>query len=95
MVGTIGVVCAIATLIWFYYTAEKVGKNQALWAVIGALSYFMTRLLWTYVVFRPIIGPGVYDHSENVRFWGGASAIVVAIVVVVLINKKLLRKAGE
>ena len=93
MVGTIGVIFAVAAFIWFYYMAERAGKNPARWAIIGALVYFFTRLIWVYGVFRPIMGAGAYDHSENLRFWGAMSAIIVAVALVVLIKIKFLPKA--
>ena len=95
MVGTIGVIFAVATFIWYYQLAEKAQKNSARWAIIGAAIYFFTRLVWIYGIFRPIIGAGVYDHSENLRFWGGMSAIVVAVALVVLVKSKFLQKTDE
>ncbi|MGH8475137.1 MAG: hypothetical protein ACRERS_00730 [Methylococcales bacterium] len=94
MVGTIGTLFAVASFFWFYHEAGKVAKNQAVWAAIGALSYFITRVLWTYGVFRTLVGATRYDHSANLSFWGGTTAILVAIAVVVLIKLRFLRKSG-
>jgi hypothetical protein len=91
MIGMIG---AVAILVWFYYTAEKVGKNPALWAIIGALIYAATRWGFTLGVIRPIMGRGFYSHSATVGFFIETSAIVVAIIVVVLIRMMFLRKEG-
>ncbi|MGR9106950.1 MAG: hypothetical protein ACU843_08480 [Gammaproteobacteria bacterium] len=89
-----GMVGAIAVLAWFFYTAQKVGKNPALWAIIGALVYAATRWIWTLYVVRPFMGRGFYSHSGTVGFFIEISAIAVAVGVVVLIKMVFLRK-GE
>lgn len=89
----IGMVGAIAVLVWFYYTAEKLGKNPALWAIVGALVYAATRWAFTLGVIRPIMGRGFYSHSATAGFWMETSAIAAAIAVVVIIKLIFLRKA--
>lgn len=91
MIGALGTLFAIAAFFWFFHAAGKVGKNQALWAIIGALSYFLTRVVWNYVVFRTVVGAARYDHSESLTIWGGTTAIAVAIGVVALIKFRFLR----
>ncbi|MCI0655207.1 MAG: hypothetical protein L0Y39_12120 [Methylococcaceae bacterium] len=85
---------AVAILIWFYYTAQKVGKNPALWAIIGALVYAATRWAFYLGVIRTIMGRGFYSHSATAGFWIEISEIAVAITVVVLIKIAFLRKSG-
>ncbi|MGH8560124.1 MAG: hypothetical protein ACREVA_06720 [Burkholderiales bacterium] len=92
MVGMIG---AVAILVWFYYTAEKIGKNPALWAIIGALTYAAVRWGFTLGVIQPIMGRGFYSHSQTVGFWIEMSAIAVAIAVAVIIKKMFLRKSDS
>lgn len=89
MVGMIG---AIAILVWFYYRAEKLGKNPALWAIVGALSYATTRWAFTLGVIRPIMGRGFYSHSSTMGFWIEISAIAVAFAVAMVIQWIFLRK---
>lgn len=84
---------AVAILIWFYYAAEKVGKNPALWAIIGALVYAAVRWGFTLGVIRPFMGRGFYSHSQSAGFWIEISEIAVAIAVVVAIKIIFLRKA--
>ncbi|MGH8548019.1 MAG: hypothetical protein ACRERU_05365 [Methylococcales bacterium] len=90
----IGMVGAVAILMWFFYTAEKVGKSPALWAIVGALVYAATRWGFTLGVIRPIMGRGFYSHSATAGFWIETSAIAVAIIVAVIIKTIFLRKAG-
>lgn len=90
MIGMIG---AVATLIWYYYAAEKAGKNPAKWAIIGALVYAAARWAWTLGVVRTIMGRGFYSHSATTGFLIEISAIGVAVVVIVLIKFKFLGKA--
>ncbi len=90
----IGMVGAVGILIWFYYTAEKIGKNPALWAIVGALVYAATRWGFTLGVIRPFMGRGFYSHSATAGFWIETTAIAVAIVVAVAVKVVFLRKAG-
>ncbi|MCI0667145.1 MAG: hypothetical protein L0Y38_05295 [Methylococcaceae bacterium] len=89
----IGMVGAVAVLVWFYYAAEKLGRNPALWAIIGALVYAASRWGFWLGVIRPIMGRAFYSHSATAGFWMETSAIAVAIIVAVLVKVVFLRKA--
>lgn len=87
MIGMIG---AVATLIWYFYSAEKAGKSPAKWAVAGALIYAATRWGWTLGVVRPMMGRGFYSHSATTGFLIEISAVIVALIVIVLIRFRFL-----
>ncbi|GEM_PF-1539636 len=90
MIGMIG---AVATLIWYFYSAEKVGKNSAGWAIAGALIYAGSRWAWTLGVIKPMMGRGFYSHSGLTGFLIETSAIVVALIIIVVIKFKFLSAA--
>ena len=76
---------------WFYTSALKVGKDPWLWLSIGVLSYYATRVFWTYLIVKPIMGKGFFNHSMAVGTGIELSAILAGSAVAALIRLKVIR----
>lgn len=87
----IGIIGALIIIFWYYYAAEKLGKNTAAWAIGGAMLYAGTRYLWTYGIIEPLMGKAFYKHSVSTGFAIEMSGIAVAILIVIIIKLKYLR----
>ena len=90
MIGMIG---SIATLVWYFYAAEKAGKSPARWAIIGGTIYFMTRYA-TWAAIGSVMGRSFNSHSANTGVMIELTTIGVALVVVVLVKLTFLGKTS-
>lgn len=81
---------AIAVLVWFYKSAQAVGENPILWAVLGVIGFFLSATLTHYVISEPLLTtlPPKSTVSSIVRQF----PLFVGIASVYLIKKKNLVK---
>ena len=89
--ATIGIIGALVVIFWYYYAADKLGKNAAAWTIGGAMLYAGTRRLWTYGIVAPLMGQAFYHHTGLTGLAIEASGIIIAIIVVVAVKLKYLR----
>ncbi len=87
----IGIIGALIVIFWYYYAAEKLGKNTAAWAVGGAMLYVGTRYLWTYGIVAPLMGKAFTKHSVFTGFAIEISGVAVAFLIIIIVKLKYLR----
>ncbi len=87
----IGIIGALIVIFWYYYAAEKLGKNTAAWAIGGAMLYAGTRYLWTYGIIAPLMGEAFSRHSIFTGFVIEMSGVAVALLIVIIFKLKYLR----
>ncbi len=86
MVGTL---VAFFVVIWFYMTAQRVGRQPISWAVAGLVVYFMVCLVWTWFV-TPILKDSA-THTQNgvLIFFTQYGYVIMALICAGLFNMKV------
>ncbi|MGR9107752.1 MAG: hypothetical protein ACU843_12545 [Gammaproteobacteria bacterium] len=74
---------AIATAIWYFYTARQIGKNAWLWAALGFICFQGVLTIFTKVIVLPVtlFTPSLHDDSV---FHTLLRLIVIAFTVVIV-----------
>ncbi len=75
----LGSVAAIALAIWFYTSAQSIGKNPVKWAGIGLLAYFISAALWTFLVTPPLRDSVEHNQSYILGFIVRYGFVIVGV----------------
>lgn len=86
----IGTITSLLIGYWFYQSAKKNAKDPFKWLVLGMVYYYGTRIIWTYLIIRPMMGRSFYNHSILTGALIEISAIVVGVIVAALIHKRYI-----
>jgi len=92
MLMLLGVLISMFSSVWFYRTAAAKGAPAIQWAVVGFGSYFLTNLIWTFWVSKPI---AVKLAAQNLNTKAGlvaSSGILIGALVAWLIWSLLLNR---
>lgn len=92
MLMMLGVIISMLSSVLFYRTAAAKGAPAIQWAVVGFGSYFLTNLIWTFWVSKPI---AVKLAAQNLNTKAGlvsSSGIIIGAVVAWLIWSQILSK---
>ena len=92
MLMVLGVIISMLSSVLFYRTAAAKGAPAIQWAVVGFASYFLTNLIWTFWVSKPI---AIKLATQNLNTKAGlvtSSGILIGAVVAWLIWSQLLSK---
>ncbi len=92
MLMMLGVIISMLSSVLFYRTAAAKGAPAVQWAVVGFASYFLTNLIWTFWVTKPI---ALKLAAQNLNTKAGlvtSSGIVIGAVVAWLIWSLILNK---
>ena len=88
----LGVIISMLSAVFFYRTAAAKGAPAIQWAVVGFASYFLSNLIWTFWVTKPI---AVKLAAQNLNTKAGllmSSGILIGALVAWLIWSQLLNK---
>jgi hypothetical protein len=80
---------AIATAIWYFDTARKIGKNSWVWAAIGFIAFQGAFTIFTKFIVLPVslFTPSVHNDSVfNATIWLIVTALTVVVVMYVRTN---------
>ncbi len=80
---------AIATAIWYFDTARKIGKNSWLWAALGFISFQGAFTMLTKFIVLPVslFTPSVHNNSLfNLTLWLIVTALTAVIVMYIRTN---------
>lgn len=92
MLMLLGIIISMASSVFFYRTAAAKGAPAIQWAVVGFGSYFVTNLIWTFLVSKPIATQLIAQNMNAKAGWVSSSGIVIGVVVTGLIWSQLLNK---
>lgn len=85
-------VAAILVFIWFYKSAIKSHKKNVWgWAALGVAAYYLSGIIWIYVILKPTLGHSFYNLTSFQGFLMEMSGIAIALAVVYLINVRFIR----
>lgn len=91
LLGLLGTIISIICSVWYYRTAVAKGAPAVQWAVVGFVSYFLTNLIWTFWVAKPIamkIGQNAAGKASLIS----SSGILAGALVAWLIWSQILNK---
>ncbi|MGH8552946.1 MAG: hypothetical protein ACRESZ_15970 [Methylococcales bacterium] len=80
---------AIATAIWYFDTARKIGKNSWLWAALGFIAFQGTFTIFTKIIVFPVslFTPSIHNNSLfNSTIWLLVMALTVVFAMFVRTN---------
>lgn len=83
----------IAVVIWFAVTAQRRGKNTVLWAIVGAVSYYVPSAVFGRFIFPALIGTVDLDNLGGYLILGVALAIAFGLVCCLIARAVLLKVA--
>lgn len=86
----IGMITSLVVAFWFYHSAKKVKKDALKWLAGGMVCYYGARIVWTYLVIKPLMGRSFYDHSVMTGALIEFSAIFIGVIFVGLIYWRFL-----
>jgi len=92
MLMMLGVIISMLSSVLFYRTAAAKGAPAIQWAVVGFGSYFLSNLIWTFWVSKPI---AVKLAAQNLTGKAGlvsSSGILIGALVAWLVWSQLLNK---
>ena len=92
MLMLLGVIISMFISVLFYRTAAAKGAPAIQWAAVGFASYFLTNLIWTFWVSKPI---AVKLAAQNLNTKAGlvtSSGILIGALVAWLVWSQLLSK---
>lgn len=90
-----GSIVAIAIAVWYYFTAQKTGRNPVSWAVAGMVLYFTVALAWTYFITPPIKDAASHSQSGVLIFLTRYAYILVGLACAVFYNLKFAGKKDQ
>ncbi len=95
MTAILSMLAVLATAVWFYRTAERLGLPGLAWAIAGVLVYYGGFLFWMYALLHPLMGSRFQTHG----FWTGigmdVSSILFGACCMALFRHKVLMKKGR
>ncbi len=80
---------AIATAIWYFDTARKIGKNSWLWAALGFIAFQGAFTIFTKIIVFPVslFTPSMHNNSLfNSTIWLVVTALTVVFVMFIRTN---------
>lgn len=92
MLMMLGVIISILSSVLFYRTAAAKGAPAIQWAVVGFASYFLTNLIWTMTVSKPIALKLIAQNLSTKAGLVSSSGIVIGALVAWLIWSQLLSR---
>ena len=95
MLFFLGAVVSIACAVLFYRTAAAKGAPAIQWAVVGFGAYFLSNLIWSLVVTKPIATKLMAQGTTAKAALLSGSGILVGAAVAWLIWSKILNKLKE
>lgn len=94
MTAILSMLAVLATAVWFYRTAERLGQPGMAWAVAGLLVYYGGFLFWMHIVLKSLMAGQFQTHS----FWVGIAmdltSILFGAAVTALFGFKVLMRKG-
>lgn len=94
MTALLSIIIVIATAVWFFRTAERLGLPGLAWAIGGLLAYYGGFLFWMYVVLRAMLGARFQTHGFGVGIAMDLSAILFGTLCAALLRSRILLKKG-
>lgn len=82
-------VFAVATAIWYFNTAKKIGKNAWVWAALGFISFQGIFTIFTKFIVLPVslLTSSVHDNTSfNSMIWVIVTAFTVVAVMFIRTN---------
>ncbi len=88
----VGAIAAALIAVWFFKTAQALGKNPLQWLFIGVMSYYIAAIMWTFMVTPPL--RDMVEHNQNILLaWFVRFAyVVVGTLSAVWVNKRILKR---
>ena len=92
LLGLLGTIISMLCSVWFYRTAAAKGAPAIQWAVVGFMSYFLTNLIWTFWVTKPIALKLMAQGAGGKAGLISSSGVLLGALVAWLIWSQLLNK---
>lgn len=92
MTAVLSILVVLATVVWFFQTAERRGLPGLAWAIGGLLVYYGGFLFWMYLILRAVLGAKFQAHGFWVGIGMDLSSILFGAICVVLFRSKVLLK---
>jgi len=92
MLMMLGIIISMLSSVLFYRTAAAKGAPAIQWAVAGFGSYFLSNLIWTFLVSKPIATKLIAQNLGGKAALVSASGILVGAAAAWLIWSQLLSK---
>jgi hypothetical protein len=91
MLFFVGTIVSGLCAVWFYRTAMMKGAPAFQWGIVGFGSYFLTNLIWTFWVTKPIASKMAAQSATKAGLLT-SSGILIGGLVAWLIWSRLLNK---
>ncbi len=88
-------IVAAAFAVWYYFTAQKTGRDPVNWAIVGLVIYFIVALSWTWFVTPSIKDAAIHSQSKLLMYITRYGFIVVASACAVFYNLKFAAKKQD
>lgn len=94
MTAVLSILVVVATAVWYFQTAERLGLPGLAWAIGGVLVYYGGFLLWMYIILRALLGAKFQAHGFGIGIGMDLSAILFGTLCMALFRFKVLLKKG-
>ncbi|MCA8907476.1 MAG: hypothetical protein KDA64_06245 [Rhodospirillaceae bacterium] len=83
----------IAVVIWFFVSAQKLDRNRLVWAIVGAVSYYVPSVIFGRFIFPALIGTVELDDLGGYLILGVVLSVATGLACC-LIARGILLKSG-
>lgn len=94
MTAILSMLAVLAAAIWFYRTAERLGRPGMAWAVAGLIVYYGGFLFWMHIVLKPLMAGRFQTHSFWVGITMDLTSILFGTACAALFGFRVLLKKG-
>lgn len=88
----LGAIISSLCAVWFYRTAAAKGAPAVQWAIVGFMAYFLTNLIWSLSVSKPIATKLLVQGATAKAGIVSGSGVLLGAVVAWLIWSFVLNK---
>ncbi len=85
-------IVAASFAVWYYFTAQKTGRDPVNWAIVGLVIYLTVAFSWTWFVTPSLKDAAIHSQSKLLMYITRYGFIVVASACAAFYNIKF---AGE
>ena len=91
----ISTLAAAVIAVWFYFTAQKTGRDAISWAVVGLVIYLTVAFSWTWFITPSLKDMAIHSRNGLMVFIARYAFIVVGVSCAVVYNLKFAGKKQQ